>query len=124
MRRYRLKPHIYSLFYMAHTKGTPVAAPTFFADPRDSHLMAVENSFLLGPLLICASTVPEQCSHELSHVLPNGIWLRFDFGDAHPDLPTFYLQGGSIIPTGPPLHHVGEAKPTDEISLIIALDKD
>lgn len=97
------------------------------------------------------STVPEQCSHELSLVLPKGIWLRFDFGDSHPvclcnpkdlvhgeeeivlltficikiqDLPTFYLQGGSIIPTGPPLQHVGEAKPTDEISLIIALDKD
>ncbi|KAG1354201.1 alpha-glucosidase 2 [Cocos nucifera] len=95
-----------------------------YADPQDSRLRAVENSFLLGPLLICASTVPEQCSHELSHVLPNGIWLRFDFGDSHPDLPTFYLQGGSIIPTGPPLQHVGEAKPTDEISLIIALDKD
>ncbi|XP_017702478.2 alpha-glucosidase 2 isoform X1 [Phoenix dactylifera] len=124
MRRYRLIPHIYTLFYMAHTKGTTVAAPTFFADPQDSRLRAVENSFLLGPLLICASTVPEQCSHELSHVLPKGIWLRFDFGDSHPDLPTFYLQGGSIIPVGPPLQHVGEAKPTDEISLIIALDKD
>lgn len=30
------------------------------------------------------STMPDQGSHELSHVLPNGIWLRFDFGDSHP----------------------------------------
>lgn len=28
--------------------------------------------------------MPDQGSHELSHVLPNGIWLRFDFGDSHP----------------------------------------
>lgn len=34
-----------------------------------------------------------------------------------------YLQGGSIVPVGPPLQHVGEAKPTDELSLIIALDE-
>lgn len=123
MRRYRLIPHIYTLFYMAHMKGTPVAAPTFFADPRDSRLRTVENSFLLGPLLICASTIPEQCSHELSHVLPKGIWLRFDFGDSHPDLPTLYLKGGSIIPVGPVLQYVGEANLTDELSLLIALDK-
>lgn len=30
-RRYRLIPHIYTLFYLAHTRGTPVASPPFFA---------------------------------------------------------------------------------------------
>ncbi|KAJ0970889.1 hypothetical protein J5N97_018848 [Dioscorea zingiberensis] len=122
LRRYRLLPHIYTLFYVAHTKGTPVSAPVFFADPQDPNLRSVENSFLLGPLLICASTFPDQGSHELLHVLPKGIWMKFDFGDSHPDLPTMYLQGGSIIPVGRPLQHVGEANPTDELSLFIALD--
>ncbi|KAJ8509812.1 hypothetical protein OPV22_000246 [Ensete ventricosum] len=123
LRRYRLLPHIYTLFYMAHTKGTLVAAPTFFADPKDPRLRKVENSFLLGPLLICASTVPDQGSHECSTVLPEGVWLRFDFGDPHPDLPSMFLRGGSIIPAGHPLQHVGEANPTDELSLFIALDE-
>ena len=30
-RRYHLLPHIYTLFYMAHTMGTPVTTPTMFA---------------------------------------------------------------------------------------------
>lgn len=108
------------------------------------------------------STIPELGSHESSHELPDGTWMRFDFGDSHPvsclttlvffiriynciiympdyflcsansvqfypfetiqDLPILYLQGGSIIPVGPPLQHLGEASPTDELSLFIALD--
>ncbi|MQM21485.1 hypothetical protein Taro_054525 [Colocasia esculenta] len=40
-RRYRFIPHIYTLFYMAHTRGTPVVAPTFFADSKDPRLRFV-----------------------------------------------------------------------------------
>ncbi|RVW93781.1 Alpha-glucosidase 2 [Vitis vinifera] len=122
-RRYRLIPHIYTLFYMAHTTGTPVATPTFFADPKDPSLRTVENSFLMGPLLIYASTIPDQGLDELQHKLPKGIWLSFDFDDSHPDLPALYLQGGSIIPLGPPHQHVGEADPTDDLILLVALDE-
>ncbi|XP_020262392.1 LOW QUALITY PROTEIN: uncharacterized protein LOC109838352 [Asparagus officinalis] len=122
MRLYQLMPHIYTLFYMAHMKGTPVAVPSFFADPHNSSLRTVENSFRLGPLLVWISTTPDQGSNEVSHILPNGTWLRFDFGDAHPDLPTLYLQGGSIIPVGLPVHHVGEMNLTDDLSLFVALD--
>lgn len=122
-RRYRLIPHIYTLFYMAHTTGIPVATPTFFADPQDPSLRTLENSFLLGPLLISASTMSDQGSDQLQHVLPRGIWLSFDFDDSHPDLPLLYLQGGSIIPLGPPHQHVGEANPSDDLSLFVALDE-
>ncbi|KAA8521085.1 hypothetical protein F0562_011762 [Nyssa sinensis] len=122
-RRYRLIPHIYTLFYMAHTRGTPVATPTFFADPKDVRLRTHENSFLLGPLLIYASSMRDQGLDQLQQVLPKGIWLSFDFDDSHPDLPALYLQGGSIIPLGPPHQHIGEANPTDDLSLLVALDE-
>ncbi|RZC69523.1 hypothetical protein C5167_032891 [Papaver somniferum] len=123
LRRYRFIHHIYTLFYLSHTKGIPVAAPTFFADPKDPKLRSIENSFLLGPLLVHASTSRDQGSDGLLHVLPKGIWLSFDFDDSHPDLPTLYLQGGTMIPVGPPVQHVDEASATDDLSLIVALDQ-
>ncbi|KAL4199445.1 hypothetical protein AMTRI_Chr03g51150 [Amborella trichopoda] len=122
-RRYRFIPHIYTLFYFAHMKGTLVATPVFFADPKDAKLRKVENAFLLGSLLVYASTAPEKRSNASGDILPAGIWLRFDFDDQHPDLPTLYLQGGSIVPVGPVLQHVGEAKPTDNVILMVALDE-
>ncbi|GJU20785.1 heteroglycan glucosidase 1 [Tanacetum coccineum] len=122
-RRYRLIPHIYTLFYLAHSKGSLVATPTFFADSKDSQLRTNENSFLLGPLLVYASTANDLGVHEVKHEMPSGIWKSFDFEDSHPDLPAMYLRGGSIIPFGPAHQHVGEANPNDDLSLLVALDK-
>ncbi|XP_044481908.1 alpha-glucosidase 2 isoform X2 [Mangifera indica] len=122
-RRYRLLPHIYTLFYIAHTTGIPVATPTFFADPKDPSLRTLENSFLLGSLLVCASSMPDQRLDKLQCTLPNGIWQSFDFDDSHPDLPALFLQGGSIIPVGPPYQHVGESDPSDDLTLLVALDE-
>ncbi|KAJ0254729.1 Heteroglycan glucosidase 1 [Hirschfeldia incana] len=122
-RRYQLLPHFYTLFYIAHTTGAPVAAPIFFADPKDSRLRTVENAFLLGSLLIHSSTLSNQGSHELQPILPRGTWLRFDFEDSHPDLPTLYLQGGSIIALGPPHLHVGESSLSDDLTLLVSLDE-
>ncbi|VAH06888.1 unnamed protein product [Triticum turgidum subsp. durum] len=123
LRRYRLLPHIYTLFYLSHKKGAPVAAPLFFADSQDPGLRKIETSFLLGPLLICASTSPDKGAHECAHKLPKGVWSRFDFGDSHPDLPVMYLQGGAILPVGRPIKHVGEASLDDDLSLIVSLDE-
>ncbi len=39
------------------------------------------------------------------------------------DLPALYLQGGSIIPLGPPHQHVGESNPLDDLTLLVALDE-
>lgn len=39
------------------------------------------------------------------------------------DLPLLYLEGGSIIPIGRAIQYVEEAKATDDLTLIIALDE-
>nr|XP_011465147.1 PREDICTED: neutral alpha-glucosidase C isoform X1 [Fragaria vesca subsp. vesca] len=122
-RRYCLIPHLYTLFYMAHTTGTLVASPTFFADPKDTSLRKMETSFLLGPVLVYASTAVGQGMDTLRCTLPKGIWMRFDFDDVCPDLPALYLQGGAIIPVGPPHQHVGESTILDDATLLVALNE-
>ncbi|KAK4747953.1 hypothetical protein SAY87_014539 [Trapa incisa] len=123
-RRYCLLPHIYTLFYNAHTIGTPVASPIFFADLKDPRLRTLESSFLLGPLLVYSSSSLDQSSDNLQPLLPKGIWQEFDFEDSHPDLPLLYLQGGSIIPVAPAHQHVGEVNLSDDLTLLVALDED
>ncbi|XP_062025931.1 uncharacterized protein LOC133742273 isoform X2 [Rosa rugosa] len=122
-RRYCLISHLYTLFYMAHTTGTPVASPTFFADPKDTSLSKLETSFLLGPVLVYASTAVGRGVDALQCTLPKGIWMSFDFDDSHPDLPALYLQGGAIIPVGPPHQHVGESNILDDLTLLVALNE-
>ncbi|XP_057786663.1 uncharacterized protein LOC131004082 [Salvia miltiorrhiza] len=122
-RRYRILPLLYTLFYFAHTKGIPVATPTFFADPKDLELRTQENSFMLGPLLIHASTGKDEELYGMQHKLPTGTWHSFDFEDSHPDLPALYLKGGSIIPVAPPSLHVNAGSPSDDLSLLVALDE-
>ncbi|XP_022867690.1 uncharacterized protein LOC111387365 [Olea europaea var. sylvestris] len=123
-RRYRLLPHIYNLFYLAHKQGIPVATPTFFADTKDMGLRKQDNSFLLGPVLVYASTRDDTVSKlQLLRKLPEGIWTSFDFDDYHQDLPTLYLKGGSIIPLAPPRQNVDEAKREDDLTLLVALDE-
>ena len=39
------------------------------------------------------------------------------------ELPLLFLKGGAIVPIGPVVQHVGEAKPTDTITLLVALDE-
>lgn len=40
------------------------------------------------------------------------------------ELPLLFLKGGAIVPTGPVVQHVGEAKLTDTITLLVALDEE
>lgn len=123
-RRYRLLPHIYSLFYRAHSTGVPVISPLFFADPKDPKLRKVEDSFLLGQILVCTSTDRGKGSSAKDAVLPSGIWQEFNFDDDHDDLPLLYLKGGSIIPTGVAVQHTGELNASNELTLLVALNED
>ncbi|WJX61497.1 alpha-glucosidase [Trifolium repens] len=107
--------------------GQPLSGPDIggFAGNATPRLfgrwMGVALTMNPGPL--GKSTTCNQGLDKLEITLPKGIWLGFDFSDAHPDLPGLYLKGGSIIPVGLPLQHVGEANPSDELTLLVALDE-
>ncbi|CAM6030795.1 unnamed protein product [Sphagnum balticum] len=121
-RRYRLLPHFYTLFHRAHTIGLPVMTPLFFADPKDPKLRKIDDSFLLGPLLVSTCPTPKGQAQMKAPVLPTGIWHRFSFKDDHPELPLLYLKGGSIVPMGPVAHYVGKKTAGEPLTLIVALD--
>eukprot|EP00897_Mesotaenium_endlicherianum_P004111 jgi/Mesen1/3728/ME000203S02822 len=124
-RRYRLLPHLYTLFYQSHSAGLPVIVPLFFADSEDPRLRRAQDSFLLGPLLVACCTDKIPTTPPTKMLLPTGAgtsWMMFDFDDAHPDLPVLYLRGGSIVPTGPVLESTQQAAAGDPITLLVALD--
>lgn len=119
--RYRLLPYYYTLFYQAHTQGLPIARPVFFADPADPALRAEDDLFLVGDGLLVK---PKLTLHgDREPAMPRGLWnpLALEGAD-NPDMPEFFLKGGSIIPTGPVMQHTAE-KPLDPLTLLIALDE-
>jgi len=125
-RRYVLMPYLYTLFWRAHTHGTPVMRPAFFADPRDPALRSEDDVFLLGDdLLVRTHMTP---SRDRAVAMPGGIWRRFWFaeriegGSEDPHLPDLYIRGGAIIPTGPVMQYVGH-KPLDPLTLVVSLDE-
>lgn len=129
-RRYRLIPHLYTLFREASLTGMPIARPPFFADPTDQALRSEDDSFLLGEGLLVVAQI--QPARDRLIVLPRpegGVaWRKFDFesfdggrDSKDPDQPALYLKPGAIIPTGPVMEFVDE-KPLDPLTLIIHLD--
>lgn len=142
-RRYRLIPYLYTLMYQAHTTGVPPMRPLFWADPADPALRGVDDAFLLGDSLLVSADTEEEDDHHASSLahkkkskqmplmagllddhpvlLPNWRWFDFD-GDQRPDLPLLRLRGGGIVPTGPVLQCVDQARPSDPVVLLVALD--
>ena len=123
-RRYRLMPHLYTLFWEASRTGLPVNRPVFFVDPAAPALRAVDDAFLLGAGLLVVAQVTPNADRQVT--MPAGIWRRFDLGlgdGDDPELPALYLRGGSILPLGPVLAYVDEV-PTDPLELVVCLDED
>ncbi len=131
-RRYRLMPHIYTLFREASLTGMPIARPLFFADPVDPALRTEDDAFLLGAGLLVAAQM--QPARDRLIALPKPIdgiaWREFDFpsfdggrDSKDPDQPALYIKPGAIIPTGPVMEFVNE-KPLDPLTLIVYLDAD
>lgn len=81
-------------------------------DFEDSHPVL----FLLDFL----STSPSYIEFSINQYLQHFYIFR---SLAKQDLPALYLKGGSIIPVGPAYQHVNEANPTDDLTLLVALDE-
>lgn len=121
-RRYRLLPHIYTLFHEASTTGLPVMRPVFFADPADPELRDEDDAFLLGSDLL---VLPQTSAHsKTDHQIPGGIWLPISLVENEKlsgDHPELLIRGGAIIPTGKIIQNTTENS-LDPLTLIVCLD--
>lgn len=131
-RRYRLMPYLYTQFWVSSQTGLPIAAPVFFADPKDPALRSEDDSFLLGTdLLVSVKVTPEGDRVPVLPAPVDGVaWGEFDFpsfdggrDSKDPDQPALYVRPGAIIAAGPVHQHFGDRPDVrDELQLIINLD--
>ena len=119
-RRYRLLPHLYTLFYESSHTGMPVMQPVFFADPADLSLREEDEAFLLGEDLLVIPTWAEDPA------LPGGNWRNVWLIDEtlEDDLyqPMLKQREGSVIPLAEVVQSTA-AYSSDEITLLIAPDE-
>jgi alpha-glucosidase len=120
IRRYRLLPYWYTLFWEASRTGLPPVRPLFFLDPSDSALRAADDAFTLGDAIMVRCRVSE--TGACLAPMPRGSWRRFELTELpDPELPELWLRPGHIVPIGPALQHTAE-RPLDPLTLLIALD--
>ncbi|RAV30345.1 TIM-barrel domain-containing protein [Sinomicrobium soli] len=118
-RRYKLLPYLYTLFRKAHTAGTPVMQPVFFADVKDLSLRGEEETFLLGEDLLI---IPQWA--ERPH-LPGGKWETIPFEEEQDDYQaTVKLRPGAIVPIADEVFQSTEDYNTRKIVLLINPDEE
>lgn len=123
--RYRLLPHLYSLFYVHGETGLPLMRPLALAAPNDPVAAANCDSFLLGEHLLVAPLYRPD-SNVRSVYLPAGVWHDRLTGAILPggrhvlksaslsEIPTF-MRAGGILPLQSVVQHTGE--PPAELTL-------
>ncbi|KAG6396640.1 hypothetical protein SASPL_142795 [Salvia splendens] len=73
--RYKLLPYLYTLSYVAHTTGAPIARPLFFSFPNMVKLYDLSTQFLLGSNVM-VSPVLEPNKTTVEAVFPPGSWYN------------------------------------------------
>ncbi|OLE04774.1 MAG: alpha-glucosidase [Ktedonobacter sp. 13_1_20CM_4_53_11] len=129
--RYRLLPYLYTLFWEASRRGTPVLRPLLYHFPDDPATYQLHDQVLLGPSLMAAPIYHPGREHR--HVyLPEGAWYdwwtdELIAGPIHLlayaplERMPLYVRAGTIIPSGPDLRYADE-RPLDPLTLDLYLD--
>lgn len=124
--RYRLLPYLYTLFWEAAQRGSPVLRPLLYHFPDDPATYQLHDQVLLGSQLLAAPVYHPGREHR--HVyLPAGAWYDWWTDEriagpahllAHAPLERMplYVRAGAIIPSGPDLHYTDE-RPLDPLTL-------
>jgi len=132
--RYELLPYLYTLFWEAHTLGTPVARALFYDHPTDPIALTIESQFLWGKALLISPVLAAGAS-SVEAYFPAGAWYDFHTGSLVEDadgrgrfrtLPapltraTLQVRGGTIVPRQRPGTTTAASR-TNLLSLVVAL---
>ncbi|XP_077980370.1 lysosomal alpha-glucosidase-like [Glandiceps talaboti] len=129
--RYSLLPYLYTLFYKAHTDGSPVVRPLFFEYPKDKMTYSIDTQFLWGEALMITPVLNENAtSVEAYFPDDDTVWYDYYTGakvkrgrvelEAPMDTINLHIQGGYIIPTQEPATTT-KASRNNTFGLIVAL---
>ncbi|XP_072947693.1 uncharacterized protein [Epargyreus clarus] len=107
--RYRLLPHLYTLFWRAHVRGDTVARPLFFEFPDNALTRDIDDQFLLGshvmvsPLLQPGATTTRALFPAAAwYSARDGGYLAADNWRDVGELETVAVRSGAIIPQQEP----------------------
>ena len=92
--RYALLPYVYTLFRAANATASPIMRPLWYDFPKQEHLFAEQEAFMLGPAVL-AAPVMEAGAESVEVNFPLGErWFDAATGAEVPDA----SQGKVVIP--------------------------
>ena len=95
--RYRLMPYNYTLAYINHTKGWPLARPLVFNYPDDRNVLNMNDEYLWGDDFLIAPVLQEKTDFRDVY-LPEGEWIDYWDGKIY--------SGSCTIKTSTPLNKI------------------
>ncbi|MCV2351468.1 glycoside hydrolase family 31 protein [Paucibacter sp. Y2R2-4] len=129
--RYRLLPHLYSLFEANERSGLPPMRPLWFAYPHDTQVSLIEDQFLLGADLLVAPVLQEGKLQRQVYFPKGDAWIDWWDGRRYEggSLLTFkaplnrlplFIRAGASVPTQAVVQHTGDM-PRTPLTLTVAL---
>lgn len=132
--RYRLLPHLYTLFYLAHTTGTTVQNALWLYYSDDINTLSRDGQYMWSNSLLFTPVLQEGASSVVGY-FPKGIWYAMFLNhmvdvrsqgtlvtlETPINITNVHLRGGVILPLQEAAMTSLEARKTP-FSLILALD--
>ncbi len=118
--RYRLLPYLYTAVWQCSQTGIPIVRPLVMAYPQDAKTRALDDQFLCGDALLVAPVCAAGATSRQVY-LPAGEWYGFwnderfrgpatiDVDAPLKRIPVL-VRSGCIVPTWPPMQHIGERR--------------